>query len=308
MYVTEEDGKTLLFDETYHQTFFHDVKRNHGMPEYVVVSDFINSDPNVREIGLEIMLYLKQFGFATKDMLITMLNAKNLDVSVLDSLLDSYVEKYILNYFILAKVAMNPIPEDAMKIYCIDTGAIYILTHFSSSDTVSWLSSDNLRSATLVSKYLLTGQFASILSQNKGSALASFSPLFDVSISRRMIRFSAQFTIMNGFTPLNYLMETVRAFDLPAPWMKKCGEQIAPFSRERYWQKCFDLEPTYVLLCEDQETATTAGIILNRYFDQQQKILLVTNDFLQGNPDSIFCIDPETKLLIPTVEKSFLSE
>ena len=91
MYVTNEEGKTLSFNYSYKQTFYRDPKRNHGMPEYVVVQDFMKSDDKQRQIGLEILIYLRQFCFATRDMLGTMLAVKGLDVSALDDILELYV-------------------------------------------------------------------------------------------------------------------------------------------------------------------------------------------------------------------------
>lgn len=306
MYVTEEEGKRLSFNYSFKQSFYRDPKRSHGMPEYIVVSEFMKSDDTHRQVGLEILTYLRQFCFATRDMLGTMLATKGLEVSILDEILELYVDKYLINFFTIAKYDMGEVPPDAMKIYCLDSGAVFILTHFSTTDSISWLSSDNIRSVELVTKYLATGLFASTLVQNKGKAVNTFIPVFDASIGKRMIRFSATFTVMNGFTPLNYVLETVRSYDLPGPWMKKCGEQISVFSNGRHWQKYFDQEPGYVLLCESEEVALEAATILARGMDQQE-IRLITDDYFNGDPNSVFEFDRENKKLVPIHDKTFFA-
>lgn len=306
MYITEEEGKTLSFNYSYRQSFYRDPKRNHGMPEYIIVSEFMKSSDIERQVGLEILIYLRQFCFATRDMLETMLVSKGLDISMLDEILTSYVEKYLLNFFTIAQTDMQEVPDDAMKIYCLDSGAIYILTHFSSTDSVSWMTSDNIRSVELVNKYLATGLFASTLVKNKGKSVSSFIPVFDASIGKRMIRFSGVFTIMHGFTPETYILETVRSFDLPGPWMKKCGEQISVFSSGRHWQKYFESEPVYVLLCENEEVALEAAKILARGLTNQE-IRLITDSYFEGDPNSVFAFDRSTQKLVPVHDKSFFA-
>lgn len=306
MYITEEEGRNLSFNYSFKQTFYRDPKRSRGMPEYIIVSEFMKGDDTHRQVGLEILTYLRQFCFATRDMLGTMLASKGLDVSILDEILDLYLEKYLINFFTISAYNMGEVPEDAMKIYCLDSGAIYILTHFSTTDSISWLSSDNIRSVELVTKYLATGLFASTLVQNKGKAVSAFIPVFDASIGKRMIRFSAAFTVMNGYTPLNYVLETVRGFDLPGPWMKKCGEQISVFSNGKHWQKYFDQEPGYVLLCENEVVAKDAAVILGRGMGDQE-IRLITDGYFNGEPNSVFEFDRDKKILVPIHDKSFFA-
>lgn len=304
-YVTEQEGKSLSFNYSYKQCFFRDPKRNHGMPEYVVVSDFMKEDDDHRRVGLEVLLYLRQFCFATHDMLAEMLAVKRLPVNLLDDLLESYVEKYLINFFALVEFDAGELPEDAFRIYCLDSGGIHVLTHFSTYDAVSWLSSDNIRGVELVNKYLVTGLFANTLMKNKGKSLTSFIPVFDASIGRRTIRLSATFTMMNGYTPWNYLFEVVRDYDLPGGWIKKCGEQISVFSHDKHWIRYFDTEPIYMLLCENEDVAQRAAEILGRHLEDQE-VLIATDGYLAGQPNTLFTIDSGEKKLVPSKDKLLL--
>ena len=307
LYVTKEEGKNLSFNYSYKQTFFREPKRNHGMPEYVIVLDFMNSDDVSKQVGREILSYLRKFYFATEDMLSEMLESKELDTSILSSLLETYVDKCLVNYFTISKYSMDMVPDDAMKIYCLDTGGIYILEHFAQADRVSWLSSDNIRSVELVTKYLATGMFANALVKNKGKSVNTFDPIFDANIGKRIMRFSADFRIMNGYTPLEFVLEVVRDFDIPGPWTKKCGEQISVFSGNRCWQRYFSMEPGYVLLCENEEVALEAAKILARGLSNQE-IRLITDRYFSGDPNSIFAFDQGKQLLLPVQDKAFLAE
>lgn len=307
LYVTKEEGKNLSFNYSYKQTFFREPKRSHGMPEYVIVLEFMNSDDKIKSIGLAVLNYIKKFYFATEDMLSDMLSANGLDASVLGELLETYVDKCLLNYFTISQYSMDEVPEDALKIYCLDTGGIYILEHFAKTDRVSWLSSDNIRSIELVTKYLVTGKFANALIKNKGKSVSIFDPIFDAYIGKRIMRFSANFTVMNGYTPLEYVLEVVRDFDIPGPWTKKCGEQISVFSLNHFWQRYFQMEPGYVLLCENENVALEAAKIITRGLAANQEIRLVTDKYLSGDPNSVFSFDRDKQLLLPAHDKAFFA-
>ena len=297
MYVKNTEGKNLDYNYDYKQVFAHEPKRTHGMPEYVIVTEFWKSEEMVRRVGLEILLHLRTFGFATRDTLAAMLEAKGLDAGLLDVILDDYSKRYLINYFILARYDMGEIPDDALRFYCLDNGGVYILNHFSTTDSMSWLSSDNLRSVELVTKYMATGYFYSALAKLKGKNLTDFDALYNASIGRRAIRFSGRFAVMNGFTRIPYILEIVRDFDLPAIWAKKCSEQIGPYSREKHWKKDFENEPTYVLVCQTNETALEAAEILQRQIGEAN-IRIVLDAFLRGDSSAVYDYDGEKKALV----------
>lgn len=304
MYVKNTEAKTLSYNYDYKQVFEHEPKKTHGMPEYVIVTDFWKSEDMVRRVGLEILLYLRTFGFATRDMLEAMLEAKGLDAGLLGCVLDDYTKKYLINFFILAKYDMGEIPDDALRFYCLDNGGVHILTHFSTTDSMSWLSSDNLRSVELVTKYMATGYFYSALTKLKGKNLTDFDALYNASIGRRAIRFSGRFTLLNGFTRIPYILEIVRDFDIPGIWSKKCSEQIGPYSREKHWKKDFEGEPTYVLVCQTRETALEAAEILQRQVGEAS-IRIVLDDFLHGDASAVYDYDGEEKALIAPSDTLF---
>lgn len=303
LYVTQEEGRKLSFNYSYKQTFLHDPRRNHGMPEYVVVSDFMKCNDTVRQAGLEILLYLRKFCFASRDMLLTMLQLKGLDTGLLDGLLEDYTDRYLLNYFTISQYDMGEVPDDAFRVYCLDSSAIFVLTHFSTTDSVSWLSSDNVRSIELVTKYLATGMFYQQLASGHANTLKEYSPLFDASIGKRMMRFSAKITVMNGFTPIHYLLDTVRDYDLPGPWTKRCSEQLSVFIQNNHWQRYYDTEPNYLLLCENVEQGREAAEIFCR-LTQNKDFRIVTDEVLSAGlkGGALYRYDETTKQLVQDTE------
>lgn len=304
MYIKNTEGKSLSYNYDYKQVFAREPKRSHGLPEYVIVTEFWKSDEASRRVGIEILLYLRTFGFATRDMLAAMLEVKGLDTSVLDGVLFDYANKYLVNYFILAQYDMGEIPEDAEKFYCLDSSGIHVLTHFSSLDSVSWLSTDCLRSVELITKYVATGYFNTALAKLKGKNLIDFDALYNAYIGRRNIRFSGRFSLMNGYTSIPYVLEVVRDFDLPGIWEKKCIDQIGPYAREKYWARDFGDEPTYVLVCETEDVALRAAETLQRQIGDAS-IRIVLDAFLAGDTTAVYDYDKDQRALVAPCDNLF---
>lgn len=294
-YITEQDGENLSFNYSYKQTFFHDVKGNRGLPEYAVIAQFMAESEENRVAILETLLFVQKFAFASTPQIEAMLKRKGIAVDTKE-LLNKCVQEYLLNYFIISKFDLGEIPEDAFKVYCLDTRATFILSHFSTADVVSWFSTDNFRCIELVTKYMATGSFyTELLDANKNS-MKEFTPLFNVNIGRRMMRFSAMFSLVNGYTPLNYVFEVVRSYDLPGPWQKKVSEQVSIFDQEKCWHRYFDIKPCYVFLVENDEQGLEVSEIFYRLTGNKD-FLILTDDMLKEGLmlTPLLAYDPESK-------------
>lgn len=299
IYVTNKEGETLSFNYSYKQTFYHDVKGNRGLPEYAVITAYMNEPEHIRQAILEILIFIKKFEFVSVKQLRTMLEGKGIANVDLDLVLEKCVEAYLLNYFIISQYDMGETPDDAFRVYCLDTRALFILSHFSTVDTISWFSTDNLRCIELVTKYLATAEFYQQLQKYPKYELSNFAPLFNANIGKRMIRYSAAFTVMHGYTPLNYIFEVVRSYDLPGPWQKKVSEQVAVFDTERCWRKYYDTKPYYLFLAEDVEQGREVAEIFHRITGNDAFQIITDDVFSKGLQDSpIYTYDLDSRKLV----------
>jgi len=264
MYITKEQGKEMKFPPDLRQCFAHESSLPKTLPEYVLVKTFTDMTEYEKQVTLEVLKFLFQFTFATREQLARMLDQKGLDASGLDDLISKMLDDREMNSFYLNQFATSdPAPEDAYIIYCMDFGALFILKHFSSCDWATWFTTDAMRSSQLIQKYLSTVEFYLSLADARGGSLRYFKPIFDVSFGHMDIRFSASFEIMQGFTAHPFLLESVRSYDLPANWRDKVDEKILRFvNQEKNWGKYFPAPgPVYIFLCETEKDALEAADI-----------------------------------------------
>lgn len=276
------DEKALSLNYNFKQVFHHEFARAVNMVEYYTIREY--QDPQYkdeRQAGLVILDFLKTFGFATRDQLAQMLEQKGINADNLDAILDHYVNRNIMNFFIAAAMPMD-IPDDALRIYCLDYGAVFILTHFSGSDCVTWLTTDGMRSIRLVVKYLTTVRFFLSMTESKRSELHYFRPLADFNIGNRQTRFSADFQIKSGFTERNFILEVIRKEDFPIDWLKKVDTQIEPFIAQKRWQRYYGPEPVFIFLAENKDVALEAADIFYRRMQSDQFRVTTDDEIAKG--------------------------
>lgn len=269
-YVTEAEGKKLDVNYDFKQSWVHDFSFNKTRNESLMIKFFREGSDEKQRVGLNILIFLSQFWFATREQIICALKIKGLESALVDELLEEYVENRVMNCFTLAQHELDVLPEDAIHIYCMDHGARHILAHYYREDYVYWQSTDNLRGTEQIVKCLSTCWFYLSLAAVKQENLRVFEPLYDVSIGRRNARFSACFEILNkkGGEPSTawekdptrkFILESVRDYDLPTYWQKKCVEQIKPYLAQKYWQQNFSDEPMFILLAQSKDSALVAA-------------------------------------------------
>jgi len=296
IYVNKEQGELLSFPYDWKQTFEHPFEMSRVSSEAFTVKAFVNAAEE-RQMGLEILILLLDYTFATRNQLKRLLQLKDVlpndDSSAADELLDTLLRKYLdtrlLNCFTLSAYEMDHIPEDAFIIYCLDHGARHILSHFYHDDVaITWRSTNALRSAELVSKYLTTNEFYLSLMTAKRSSLSSFQPTADFKIRNRDIRFSAAFRLQRGAAYIDCILEVVRKHDLPINWRKKTNDQIAPFIMEKFWNRYFRLEPMMIFVAEDMAQAEELAEIY--YLRTESAMFRVTLDteLLNGIDKAVF--------------------
>jgi len=313
-YVTATVGKKLSFNYDYKQVFHHEFSAPKTMSCDLIVKTFRDAKyAHLQVLGLEVLKFLKEFCFATREQIEANLKIKKVDMSCLDELMDWYLSLRIINYFTFAKFDIGEVPEDAFCIFCLDHGARGILTHYSNSDHWNWFSSDNFRSTELVIKYLSTTEVYLQTLKTKRDELKFFEPLYDVNIGKRSIRFSAGFRIMNGFTPRDFILESVRNYDLPIGWQKKVDQQIAPFV-EHHWKKYYETLPVFIFLVEDEAQALEVAEIYYRRTESNQFRIITDQEVKKGFNKAVFLkYVPATEespnaTMVPVTASAFRSE
>lgn len=285
VYVTRNEGEALSFNYDYKQVFHHESSQPKTLPEYVLVKWYIKQPERFKQLTLEVLDFLYKFTFATQTQLERMLKWKGLDTEGLDDILLELLDQRMVNFCYFSKFDQGGLPpEDAFRVYCLDFGAIAILSHFSSSDCITWFTTDVVRSTELVLKYLTTTLFYLSLAEARGSALRYFKAAYDVSIGHRDIRFSGSFEIMQGSTPHPFILESIRAFDLPVGWADKVEKKVLPFSNSKNWVKYFVTEPVYLFLVENEELALETAATFYRNTGKDN-FRLITDGQLKGGLD-----------------------
>ena len=162
-------------------------------------------------------------------------------------------------------------------VYCLDHGSRHILSHMYRDDVaVTWKSTNAVRGPELVAKYLATNEFYLSLLAAKTQSLAYFEPTVNFTIRSRDIRVSAIFRIMNGATPCDFVLEVVRASDIPTNWRRKTNEQFAPFLLDKFWNRYFQIEPIFIFLAENLQQAEELAEIY--YLRTENNNFRVTTD------------------------------
>lgn len=282
VYLSKEDGASLSFPYDWHQTFDHPFDMTKSLNESMIIKDFIATPPDERKATLEILIYLYNFTFATKDQLTRLLKLRHIEIPSLDELLNKCVFNRLANRFTLSAYVMESLPADAFQIYCLDHSSRHVLSHLYRDDiAVTWRSTNSIRNAEQVSKYLATNEFYLSLLPTKENCLRSFQPAADFSIGKRDIRLSAAFCLMNGAAQCNFLLEVVRYSDIPVYWQKKSGEQIDVFL-DKYWNKYFDIEPVCIFLAENIEQGLELAKIFWQRTERQNFRITTDTEIMKG--------------------------
>ena len=114
-YITQEQGEVLSFPYDWRQTFEHPFEMARVVNEAFTIKRFVSA-ADERQIALEILIYLHDYTFATREQLKRLLKLKGVlsvenDVEMADILLDSilqnYVDNRLINYFTLSSYELE---------------------------------------------------------------------------------------------------------------------------------------------------------------------------------------------------------
>jgi hypothetical protein len=267
-YLTKDMAGKFSFPDKMKPVFERDPSYSNGVNETIALNLFCRGGPSA-EAGIELLNLLFEHSFATRDQLERLLTIKGLSCpGGLDHLLDNYAHygnRFICRFMLSAdwaeeKMEKKPLPNDALLIYAMDYNGKYVVQHYggvAEDDFSKWRSVDQKQESLLVSKRLATLELYLTMLAGKPKSLRMFrsAPKFSLKSYKRDITMSAWFRVMNGYSPVDFLVETIRAEDMGRNWNKKLYDQLEPFFRDESWTKYFNTIPTLILLAENREVA-----------------------------------------------------
>lgn len=312
-----KNTNSFSFPSDWKQSFLRPFTALRPVNEAVALRSFIGIESEKRDMGFEILIFLYECTFATKEQFKKLLKIKGFDVSELDAVLEEYVSLCFLNLFTLSIYEMDEIPEDALIIYCLDYSARFILDHYYQEGIATlWKSTNSLRGSEIVAKHLVAAELCLSLKATKPKSLRYYQAPASFFQRRKELQLSARFGILKGSIIRDVIVEIIRHSELPLSWQCKVNEQLGPFlhdtiregSSDLCWSKYFDLEPALILLAENLEQATEAAKIY--YLSVKNTNFRVTTDaeLMKGiDKTQFYKFDAGKKTLLPAGAASLFS-
>ena len=115
-YVTEEEGKSFNINYDYVQSWDHEFSIYKTRNENLMIRYFLEGSREKQRLGIEILVFLSKFWFATKEHMAKLLQMKGLQSQLLEEILEEYLSNRIINCFTLAQFPLDKMPDDAMRI------------------------------------------------------------------------------------------------------------------------------------------------------------------------------------------------
>ena len=316
-YITDSEKRNYTFPPDWKQSFYHTFIASRPVNETVVIRNYINTNSKNREVGFEILIFLYERTFATKEQLKRLLMTKGFDTEMintaLDDVLSEYTALFFLNYFTLSAYVLDELPEDSFRIYCLDYSARFILDHYYRDGIATlWRSTNSLRSAETVSKYLMSTEFCLLLMASQLKTLRYYQSPTTFMMRKKEMYLSARFSIEKNNLSKEYLLEVIRAGDLPLHWQGKVNEQLAPFMTEPIrvngndmcWSRYFDYVPALILLVETMEQAIEAAKIYYKGTGKMNFRVTTDDELLnRANKMMLYKFEPEKGIVLPDVKQ-----
>lgn len=225
----------------------------------------MKDEKTITDRDLIIAKFLFQFGFATLEQLFVFLDGQ-ISVNSLKSRLDKLIQYRVINKFMICSSDETRIYSDALVIYCLDLGGKYLLSHYTSEDTLDWVSINNMKSSELISKDLLATEFYLKVKQSCPNKLYSYNVNPTHRIFRKNVSPSFDMGLKIGEETKYFIGEVVRKEDITDNFRKRI-EKIETLLITNSWkQYYFDSEtpPILLIFAESDEVANeVAKIITN---------------------------------------------
>lgn len=225
----------------------------------------MKDEKTITERDLIIAKFLFNFGFATLDQLSVYLDGQ-ISLNSLKSRLDKLVQYRVINKFMICSDDETRLYNDALFIYCLDIGGKFLLSHYTSEDTLDWVSINNMKSSELISKDLLSTEFYLKVKQSCPNKLFSYSVNPTHRVFRKNVSPSFDMCLKIEDESKYFLGEVVRKEDVPDNFRKRI-EKIETLLITNSWKQYYfdtDTPPVLLIFAENDEVANeVAKIITN---------------------------------------------
>ena len=293
-YLKTGDAASYLFPKDWYQVFDHPFAAPRAQNESMVLKTFTEGlkREECRMIGT-LLLYLYRTTFALDRQIERYLAQRELlPAEGIAELLAFAKREHLLNCFTFSETGEGKLPEDALRIYCLDHAARYVLGHFYREDVLyTWNRFRALASAPVVSRNLVINDLYLEFGARCRPKVTDMSAPMHFYYNHRNIFLSGGFRVRDETKGIReYLVEVVRSADLPDFWQSKVTEQLAPFLSETHgaeatepnWRRFFERRPALIFFGDTEEDLAEIGAVYERAVKDSCYRLALLRDLPKG--------------------------
>ena len=229
-------------------------------------------DGDITDRDIEIVKFLFSCRFATLEQICTYLRLTgNLNDQTSENSikirLDKLVQLYkILNKFMLSTYEEERIDNDALQIYCLDLGGLFLLHNFTNEpleDIRNWRpKTANLHTPESVAKDIFVADIFLKLLDTFGSDLKNFEAYKKMSFEKTLITITFDFCIERDGVRKYFIGQLAREDEMLSRFAKE-ADNIEKIVSTNAWKKYYPdspQEPVVLFFTSDDYTAQEIGI------------------------------------------------
>lgn len=145
----------------------------------------------------------------------------------------------IINRFVLSENEENAnLNDDSSLIYCLDLGGKYLLSHYSSTDTTEWTTSENMMSSEKIDNVLMINDIYIKLLSTVKDRLTYFTIMQERRLNKKSTIIDFEFGLKTGDSVKYYIGNFFREDDMPINFQKK-AERIEGLLNTEGWKKYY---------------------------------------------------------------------
>lgn len=176
----------------------------------------------------------------------------------------------IINRFVLSEDDNGDFSDERNIIYCLDFGGKFLLTHYSSSDTTEWVTSNNMMSEEIINNILMSNEIYIKLLSTLKDKLVSFNIMEERRIARQSTTVDFDFGIQQEpNSPVKYYIGNfVRENDMIKNFPNKAVKLESLISTQG-WKKYYfggETAPACFFIAQDDMTALNVAKQINECY------------------------------------------
>lgn len=174
----------------------------------------------------------------------------------------------ILNRFIMSESEEVDFTNDNSAIYCLDIGGKYLLSHYSTSDTTEWVTSNNMMSQDLIDNIIMANEIYIKLISTVKDKLVTFGIMEERRVGKQSTIVDFEFGIQSGETIKYYIGNFFRESDIPKNFQNKAVKLESLISTNG-WKKYYfggETSPACFFIGADDKFALTLATQINECY------------------------------------------